>query len=161
MNLRQDKGYSYGYYSSLDWGSQVSAVLAGGAVETSVTKESVIETLKEFSDVRGDRPVTQEEYDDSRDGISRGFPAQFETHGQIMTRLVQVALFRLPDDYYVDFLGNIAAVGLEQLREIASRRVDDKRLAVLVVGDRSAVEPGLREVGLPVVPVDYDGRRVE
>ena len=161
MNLRQDKGYSYGYYSSLDWGSQVSAVLAGGAVETSVTKESVIETLKEFADIRGGRLVTQEEYDDSRDGISRGFPAQFETHGQIMTRLVQVALFRLPDDYYVDFLGNIAAVGLEQLRDIASRRVDDKRLAVLVVGDRSAVEPGLRELGLPIVPVDYDGRRVE
>ena len=161
MNLRQDKGYSYGYYSSLDWGSQVSAVLAGGAVETSVTKESVIETLKEFADIRGDRPVTQEEYDDSRDGISRGFPAQFETHGQIMTRLVHVALFRLPDDYYVDFLGNIAAVGLEQLREIASRHVDDKRLAVLVVGDRGAIEPGLRELGLPIVPVDFDGRRVE
>ena len=161
MNLRQDKGYSYGYYSSLDWGSEVSAVFAGGAVETSVTKESVIETLKEFSDIRGDRPVTQEEYDDSRDGISRGFPAQFETHGQMMTRLVQIALFRLPDDYYVDFLGNIAAAGLEQLRQLASRRVDDKRLAVLVVGDRAAIEPGLRELGLPIVPVDYDGRLLE
>ena len=161
MNLRQDKGYSYGYYSSVDWGSQVSALFAGGAVETSVTKESVIETLKEFADIRGDRPVTQEEYDDSRDGISRGFPAQFETHGQIMTRLVQVALFRLPDDYYADFLGNIAAVGLERLNELASRHIDDKRLAVLVVGDREAIEPGLRELGMPIVPVDFDGRRVE
>ena len=105
--------------------------------------------------------MTQEEYDDSRDGISRGFPAQFETHGQMMTRLVQITLFRLPDDYYVDFIGNIAAVGLEQLRELASRRLDDKRLAVLVVGDRAAIEPGLRELGLPIVPVDYDGRLLE
>ena len=161
MNLRQDKGYSYGYYSTLDWGSQVSALFAGGAVETSVTKESVIETLKEFADIRGGRPVSPQEHDDSRDGISRGFPAQFETHGQIMTRLVQIALHRLPDDYYGDFLANMAAVGLEQLNEIAAARIDDEHLAVLVVGDRAAIEPGLRELGLPIVPVDFDGRRLE
>ena len=161
MNLRQDKGYSYGYYSSLDWGSHVSALFAGGAVETSVTRESVVETLKEFADIRGGRPVTREEHDDSRDGISRGFPAQFETHGQILTRLVQIALHRLPDDYYGDFLGNMAAVGLDRLNQVASERIDDQRLVVLVVGDRAAIEPGLRELGLPIAPVDFDGRRLE
>ena len=161
MNLRQDKGYSYGYYSSLDWGSQVSALFAGGAVETSVTKESVVETLKEFADIRGGRPVTREEHADSRDGISRGFPAQFETHGQMMTRFVHMAVHRLPDDYYVDFLGNIAGVSLERLNEIASARIDDGHLVVLVVGDRAAIEPGLRELGLPIVPVDFDGRRLD
>ncbi len=161
MNLRQDKGYSYGFYSTLDWGSQVSALFAGGAVETSVTKESVIETLKEFADIRGGRPVTEQEHDDSRDGISRGFPAQFETHGQIMTRLVQIALHRLPDDYYGDFLANMAEVSLEQLNETASARIDDGHLVVLVVGDRAAIEPGLGELGLPIVPVDFDGRRLE
>ena len=160
MNLRQDKGYSYGYYSSIDWGSRVSALFAGGAVETSVTKESVVETLKEFADIRGGRPVTQQEHDDSRDGISRGFPAQFETHGQMMSRFVQSAVHRLPDNYYAGFLDNIASVSLERLNEVAAARIDDGRLAVLVVGDRAAIEPGLRELGLPIVPVDYDGRRL-
>ena len=161
MNLRQDKGYSYGYYSSIDWGSAVSAIFAGGDVETSVTKESVVETLKEFADIRGDRPVTREEYDSARDGMSRGFPAQFETQGQMMTQLIRLAQFGLPDDYYGRFMDELGAVTLEDLHRVASKRIDDQHLAVLVVGDRAAVEPGLQELGLPVVPVDYDGRRLE
>ncbi len=161
MNLRQDKGYSYGYYSSLDWGTDASAMFAGGSVETSVTKESVIETLKEFADIRGDRPVTQDEYDAARDGISSGFPALFETQGQMMTQLVRIAMFGLPDDYYSRFIGNMTAISLEQVHDVASRRIDDKHLAVLVVGDRAAIEPGIRELGLPIVPVDYDGRRLD
>ena len=79
----------------------------------------------------------------------------------MLTRLVQIALHRLPDDYYADFLDNIAAVGLERLNDIAARRIDDKHLILLVVGDRAAIEPGLRELGLPIVPVDFDGRRLE
>ena len=136
-------------------------MFAGGSVETSVTKESVIETLKEFADIRGDRPVTQDEYDAARDGISSGFPALFETQGQMMTQLVRIAMFGLPDDYYSRFIGNMTAISLEQVHDVASRRIDDKHLAVLVVGDRAAIEPGIRELGLPIVPVDYDGRRLD
>jgi hypothetical protein len=43
---------------------------------------------------------------------------------------------------------------------VAKERVDDEHLAVLVVGDRESVEPGLAEVGLPIVHVDYEGRRL-
>ena len=46
-NLRQDKGYSYGYYSTIEWAESASLLLAGGSVETKVTKESIVEPLKE------------------------------------------------------------------------------------------------------------------
>ena len=83
MNLRQDKGYSYGYYSSIEWLTGPSALFAGGSVQTDVTKEAVVETLKEFADIRGQRPLTKEEFTASRDGMLRSFPSQFETQGQI------------------------------------------------------------------------------
>ena len=161
LNLREDKGYSYGYYSSIDWVTGPSMLMAGGAVQTEVTRESVDETLKEYTDIKGGRPVTKEEYDDARDGIFRGFPAMFETQGQLMQQLMRLVMFGLSDDYYSTYMDNLQAVMLEQINQVASKRIDDAGLTLLVVGDKATVEPGLKEVGLPIVPIDYEGRVVD
>jgi zinc protease len=160
MNLRQDKGYSYGFYSSIDWLSGPSSIFAGGAVETSVTKESVVETLKEFADIRGERPVTLDEFNSAKAAIIRGLPSQFETQGQLLHQLSRVVIFNLPDDYYSHFLSNLDAVTVEDVRRVAAERIDDGHLVLLVVGDRQVVEPGLQGLGLPTVQVDHEGHRV-
>ena len=161
MNLRQDKGYSYGYYSSIDWMTGPSVLFAGGAVETAVTKEAVIETLKEFADIRGRRPVTREEFNAARDGILRGFPSQFETRHHLLHLLSRLAIFGLPDDYFSTFIANLETVTLEDVHRVAAERIDDEHLVILVVGDREAVEPGLKELGLPIFQVDYEGHRTK
>ena len=158
MNLRQDKGYSYGYMSAIDWSIGPSSLLAGGGVETAVTKEAVVETIKEFADIRGPRPVTQEEFDAARDGILRGLPSRFETQSQTLQQLVRLVLFGLPNDYFASYAANLGAVTLDEVRRVAQERLDDGHLKILVVGDRKVVEPGLQELGLPIVPVDYEGR---
>ena len=160
MNLRQDKGYSYGYYSSIDWLKGPSAIFAGGSVETSVTKESVVETLKEFAGIRGESPVTEDEYNDARDGLFRGFPSQFETQGQLLHQLGRQVVFGLQDDYYSRLLSRLDAVTLDRMHEVAAARIDDAHLSVLVVGDKKAIEPGLRDLGLPIVEVDSEGRAI-
>jgi len=157
MNLRQDKGYSYGYYSSIDWLNGSSAIFAGGSVETSVTKESVIETLKEFAGIRGERPVTEVEYKDAKDGLFRGFPSQFETQSQLLHQLSGQVVFGLEDDYYSRLISRLDGVTLEEIHRIAQARILDDHLSVLVVGDRKLVEPGLADLGLPIVAVDYHG----
>ncbi len=157
INLRQDKGYSYGYYSSIDWLTGPSALFAGGAVETAVTKESVVETLKEFTDIRRERPVTPAEYAAARDGISRGFSSQFETQGHVAHNLGRLIVFGLPDDYYSTFLDSLEAITIDEVHQAAAWHIDDEHLMVLVVGDRTVVEPGLRELGLSIVLVDYEG----
>ena len=158
MNLREDKGYSYGYYSSIDWASGPSMFHAGGAVQTAVTKESVVETLKEFADIKGARHVTDEEYNDARDGIFRGFPSWFETQGSLVHQISRLVTFGLPDDYFSTFISKLEAATLDDVHRAAERRIDDSHLVVLVVGDREAVEPGLRELGLPIMLIDYEGR---
>ena len=160
MNLRQDKGYSYGYYSDIDWLTGPSALLAGGSVQTAVTKEALVETLKEFADIRGDRPVTPEEMSESKQGIFRSFPSQFETQGQVLQSLGRIVSFKLPDDYFDTFIPSLDAVTLETARDAAARRIRDRELVVLVVGDREAIEPGLQELGHPIVEVDTEGRPV-
>jgi len=156
MNLREDKGYTYGYRSRFDWRRDQSSFGAGGAVQTAVTKEALVETLKEFADLQGRRPLTEEEFEKSRLGMIRGFPPTFETPGQVLRRLVDLAHFGLPDDYYEGHVARLEAVTLADLHRVAAAHVDADRLTVVVVGDRAAVEPGLRELGLPLETLDYE-----
>ena len=160
MNLRQDKGYSYGYYSSIDWSSGPSAFFAGGSVETKVTKESIVETLKEFEDISKNRPITKNEYESSIEGILMGFPARFESQRQLLQQLSYQTIFGLSDDYYSHFIDNLQAVTLAHLHSVAAEKIEPNNLKVLVIGDKTVVEPSLRELGLPIISVDYDGNHI-
>lgn len=161
MNLRQDKGYSYGYMSSIDWMLGPSALFAGGSVQTEVTKEAVVEALKEYSDIRSDRPVEESEFDDAMKGLLRGFPSRFETQSQVAAQLARLASFGLPDDYLQHYLDLVRGVTLDDVRRVALEQVRETPDVMLVVGDREAVEPGLSELGRPIVHVDTDGRPVD
>ncbi len=160
MNLRQDKGYSYGYYSQIDWLKGPSSLIAGGSVQTEVTKDALVETLKEFSDIRRDRPISEEEFKNAKEGILRGFPSEFETQGQILQQLGQVAIFGLPDDYYTNFLGNIETLTLNDVRLVASNRIEADRLIVVVVGDLKTISLDLSELELPTIVVDHEGQPI-
>jgi zinc protease len=161
MNLREEKGYTYGYRSRFDWRRSQSNFSAGGAVQTAVTKESLIETLKEFRDLRADRPLSGEEFAKAQMGLIRGYPPTFETPGQVLRRLIDIVHFGLPDDYYSGHVERLQAVTLEDAHRVAMEHVDPESLSIVVVGDRATIEPGIRELGLPVVHLDYEGQPIE
>jgi zinc protease len=161
MNLRQDKGYSYGYRSRFDWRRSRSGFSAGGSVQTGVTKEAVVETLREFADLQGARPISEDEFERAKSGLIRGYPPTFETPGMILRRLIDVVHFGLPDDYFTTQLARVEAVTLADVHRVAAEQIDASRLTVLVVGDRAVVEPGLRELGLPLVHLDAEGQPLE
>ena len=159
-NLRQEKGYSYGYHSFIQWHQGPSLLSAGGSVQTAVTRESVAETLREFNDIIGERHINQEELDAAKAGILQGYPASFERPGQVISNLLSMVVYKLPDDYFRTVRSHVEAVSLEEVQRIAAERLDPNRLAVLVVGDQKEVEAGLREMGLPVVLMDGEGREL-
>ena len=156
-NLRQDKGYSYGYHSMIQWHQGPSLLFAGGSVQTAVTKESVEETLREFNDVHHVRPISQQELDAAKAGTLQGYPSSFERPGQVINHLLQLVLFNLPDDYFHTVKPQIEAVSLEEIHRIAVEQIRLDRLLILVVGDRESVEPGLRDLGPPLVLLDDNG----
>jgi zinc protease len=160
MNLREDKGYTYGYRSRFEWRRARSGFLVGGSVHTAVTREALAETLKEFRDLRADRPLSQEEFENARLGIMRGFPPNFETAGQIVARLLDIVHYGLPDDYYSGHVERLQAVTLADVHRVAAEHVDPGQLSIVVVGDRAAIEPGLKELNLSIAHLDYQGERV-
>jgi len=157
QNLRQEKGYSYGYQSHVQWFRSSSLMLAGGSVQTEVTKESVFETLKEYNEVRGSRPISEEELENAKASVLRSFPANFERPGAIMGQVLQMVQFGLPDDYLQTVRANVEAVTLDDVHRITQELVRPDQLKILVVGDRQQIETGLRQLDLPTVVLDADG----
>lgn len=159
-NLRQDKGYSYGYSSTIDWSNGSSMFTAGGGVQTAVTKEALFETLKEFEEIKTSRPVSKQEFDNAQNSIIRSLPAQFETLHHVLEQLIRLVVFGLDDDYFATFGDRITKVRLGDVRRGGDMLKTDN-LNVLIVGDRSEFETGLKRLGLPISEVDYEGRPID
>lgn len=163
LNLREDKGYTYGARTQFDYRSGAGPFLASAGVQTAVTKESVVEFMKELRGIRGEIPVTQQELTYNKQSIISGYPRGFETPGGIGNRLSDVVVYGLPDSYFNDYIRKVNAVTLADIQRVANKYLDPSKMAILVVGDRSAVEAGLRGIdgwGSTIKVLDPDGKPV-
>ena len=161
MNLREDKGYTYGARTAFDYRRSAGPFMATAGVQTAVTKESVYEFLKELRGIRGERPVTAAELEFSKQALIRGYPRTFETPEQIANRVTDVVLYNLPDNYFNNFITRVRAVTVADVNRVANRYLDPSKMALLVVGDRKVIEPGLRsltDVGQTITFVDTEGK---
>ena len=157
QNLRQDKGYSYGYQSFIQWYRRPSMLVAGGSVQSNATKESVYETIKEFNQVHSQRPITPEELANAKDGLLRAYPASFERPLSVLSQLVTLEQFDLPADYFRSVRPSLEAVTLDDLHRAAQTHIRPESLQILVVGDRATIEPPLSELSVPIVNLTADG----
>ena len=161
LNLREDKGYTYGARSSFDWRRGAGPFTASAPVFTAVTKESLVELMKELRGVRGEMPVTPAELEYAKQAIIRGFPRTFETPGQIADRLETVVTYGLPETYFNTYIERVQAVTLEDLNRVANQHLRPGQMAVVIVGDRRQIEQALRTVedlGGTITFLDTEGR---
>lgn len=160
MNLREDKGYTYGAGSGWTWRKGAGPFNAGGDMQTAVTKEAVWEVMKELQDIRAGRPITQKELDYNKQSLIRRYPAAFETNGGISAQLSNLAVYGLPDTYFNDYIGKINAVTIDDVNQVANKYLDPSKMAIVIVGDRKVIEARLKELGYPVMYLDTDGNPV-
>ena len=159
LNLREDKGYTYGARSSFGGGLHVAPFTASAAVRTDVTGPAVAEMMKELSGIR--EGVTEEELAFLREGLAQSMTRQFESTGALSGFLEAISLYDYPEDYPAQRLARLETITLEELDELARSVLHPGRMAILVVGDRAAVLEQLR--ALPygeIVELDPQGRPI-
>jgi len=159
LNLREDKGYSYGVFSNLVRYREAGLWYAGGGVQTDKTREAVVEFLAELDAIAGARPITAEEFELAKLRKTRGYAQQFEAYGRVAGQIAQLWVDGLPMTELQAESDGIAAVDLEEARAAAERWAEPEASAILVVGDRKQVEAGLRELG-DVILLDTEGEPV-
>ena len=157
MNLREDKGYTYGYRSSIDWYKHGAAMMVGGSVHSGVTAAAISETLKEIKDLVGSRVISSKELEDAKAALIRSFPASFETSGHIAGRLEDLVSYGLNDDEFVRSVQAIQDLSLGEVRRVASTALKSVPDVITIVGDRQLIESEVRGLGWNVVLADHEG----
>ena len=161
LNLREDKGYSYGAFNSFVYRSQGGYWSSAAGVRTDVTKESLVEFVKELRGIAGERPVTAEELADAKANLVRGYAQRFESNDQVAGEIGTLFVYGLPLSTLGEYESAIESVTPEQVAGAARKYVDPNKSIILVVGDRAKIEEGLRSLNLGrLVVVTPDGKAV-
>ena len=148
MNLREDKGYTYGARTSFDARRGPGPFLLQASVQSDATVAAILECVAELTAVRDERPVTREELETGRAALTRGYPRNFETAEQVARAAAQMALHDLPEDYYTTFVPGVLALDEQAVTDAARRHLDPARLLTVIVGDRDRIAASLEELGL-------------
>ena len=159
LNLREKHGYTYGARSAFAFRRQAGPFVVAAPVRNEVTRESVEEVLGELRRIRtGD--VETRELDDTKNYLMGVFPATVQSSSDIASRLVDMELYGLPEDYFDRYRENIAAIGREEIERVAKKYIDPDRALIVIVGSAKAIREPLGSLGFPVKELDIEGKEV-
>lgn len=151
MNLREKHGYTYGASSAFDMRKAEGPFSAAAGVQTDKTSESLKEFFNELNAIL--QPVPADELSRAKNYIALRYPSGFEATTDISRRLEDAFVYRLPDDYFSKYIPNIEAVTAADVQRVARKYIAPMRMAVVVVGDRTVIEPGVRALNLGPIKV--------
>jgi len=160
LNLREDKGYTYGARTVFDMKLAGGVIYATAQVQNEVTGATITEMLKELVEIGTTRPLTQEELRYARDSIINGYAGRFATIDKIASELIDTYVHNLPADAVETYPSEVAAVSVQDVTDVAARWFAADALSIVVAGDAAKIMPQLAALGLdvPVKVVDREGR---
>jgi zinc protease len=158
-NLREVHGYTYGAGSGFSFRASAGPFTASSDVQTDATDKALNEFMKELNGIS--KPITDEELDKAKNYIALGYPDNFSSVGSIAGQLAEMVQYDLPESYFNDFIGKVLSVKKEDVRRVAKKYVDTDDLAIIIVGDKTKIEKGLKETKIGkiinMVPTDVLG----
>lgn len=138
MNLREEKGYTYGAYTNLDARRTAGTFRATAEVRSSVTGASLKEFFYELERIRTE-PVSEKEISDAKSYLTGVFPLRLETQEGLIDQLVQIKMLDLPDDHLQTYRDRVQAVTIDQIQNVAQKYVRPDEAAIVIVGDGADV----------------------
>ncbi len=150
LNLREEKGFTYGARTSFDFRRLPGPFSLQVSVQTAATVEAIHESMHEIAAIRDARPVSVDELSLGVAALTRGYARNFETAEQLARAATQLALYDLPDNYFDEFVLRVEAVTVDDVTRVAQQYLSPDRITTLIVGDYSAVSRGLLTLKLGV-----------
>jgi len=159
MNLREDKHWSYGAFT-LIWDARGQRpFIAYAPVQTDKTKESMIEVDRELRGILGPKPVTADELSKAQATLTLTLPGNWETMAAVQGSLEQMVTYGLEDRYFETYAQRVRSLTIPDATAAAKETVRPDHLVWVVVGDRSKIEAGIRELGWGEIRfLDADGK---
>ena len=147
MNLREDKGWTYGAHSLL-WNARGERpFLLYASVEVDATAATIREMDREVREMLDRRPITAEEMDKVRRQLTLSLPARRETLGDIAADIEEILACDLPRDYYDSYTERVESLTSEEVTQTASASIDPDRFVWVVVGDVAEIHDAVEDLG--------------
>ncbi|MCU1288990.1 MAG: putative Zn-dependent peptidase [Acidobacteria bacterium] len=160
MNLREEKGYTYGAYTRIDTKRLAGDFEATAEVRTPVTGDSLREFFYELDRIK-DEKVSEQELQDAQNFLTGVFPIRAETQEGLTSLIVSQKLYNLPDDYLQTYRENVSAVTIEDVENIAKKYIHPDRMAIVIVGDAEEILPQAQSYATKIEIFDTDGNPKE
>jgi zinc protease len=151
-NLRETHGWSYGARSSFQMLRGAGPFTAAAGVQTNATDSALVEFFREINRIRTE-PVSAEELQKIKNFVALRLPDQLETTQDMAGQLANLETYGLDASFYDDYVQRIMAVTAEDLRRVANTYVRPENSVVVIVGDRSVVEAGIRAANVGPVEI--------
>ena len=159
QNLRESKGYTYGAGSGFSMRRDAGPFMARAEVVREKTDSALIEFMKELRDIRN--PMPADELAKTKRYLQLGYAERFETPGDIASQVAGLVPYGLPLSTLGNFNSGIGAVSGADVQRVATKYLDPSKLAIVIAGDRAAIEQPLKALKLAPVEIrDLRGRRV-
>ncbi|MDG1571719.1 pitrilysin family protein [Robiginitalea sp. M366] len=163
LNLREDKGYTYGSYSRI--GSDKygpSRFSASASVRNMVTDSSVVEILKEIDRMRT-QPVSDKELEIAKAKYTGSFVLALEQPSTVARYALNIETQDLPSDYYKTYLERLNALTKEDIQQAAQKYFDTDNARVVIAGKGSEVLENLETLQFngKAVPIKFYDKMVE
>ena len=156
INLREDKGWTYGARSGFSSGKFGGTFTASASVKASATDSSVVEVVKELTNY-AQKGISQEEVTFTKASISQSDARRYETNAQKAAFLSRILEYDLAPDFAEKQTQILNGISKSEIDALAKKYIDLNKMVILVVGDREKVLPGLQKLGYEVVILDADG----
>ncbi|KEO72008.1 M16 family metallopeptidase [Anditalea andensis] len=146
MNLREDKGYTYGAYSSIGSDKHIATFSAGASVRSEVTDSAVYEIIYEIRNIV-ENGITQEELDAAKANLSGSFGRSLESPSTIANFAINTERYDLSKDFYATYLQRLNDLTVEDINQAAKKYLKPENMYITVVGNGSVIQDGLAQFG--------------
>lgn len=153
MNLREDKAFTYGAGSGLNTGKYRKEFGAGTSVRNAVTAAAVKEIIKEMQNIP---TITAEELKNAKASMKGSFIMSLERPATIAGFATSKLINDLPDNYYKNYLKNIDAVTLKDVKAAAEKYILPSKARIFIAGKATDFLPELEKLGYPISFFDKD-----
>ena len=149
QNLREDKAYTYGAYSSYGTSKYTSSFSAEAEVRNAVTDSAVAEFLYELNRIRTE-PISADDLRAAKNNLSGSFGRSLESPATVARFATNIQEYGLPADYYNNYLKRLEAVTVDDVRRVANTYIEEGHYLIVIVGKALDIAPGLQRLGFPI-----------
>jgi len=158
LNLREDKGYTYGAYSNFGGSKFRGTVVSSSEVRTDVTDGAMHEFMYELNRMRSEK-VSATELENAKRALVGSFALSLEQPAALLQNIVLQKLYDMPADYWDTYPQRVMAITDDDVQRVAQKYIDMGHLQVIAVGDASKTRTVLAKYGA-VKEFDAEGKPV-